>query len=697
VVLDDLATAARVGGPGARVNVRHPAYVLYTSGSTGTPKGVVVSHAGFAGLADGHARVLGAGPGCRVAQFASASFDTFGWEWTMALLCGAALVVVPPGRRLGAELTGFVAEAGITHLTLPPAVLATLAEGAVGAGMVLVAAGEACPPPLMARWAAGRVMFNSYGPTETTIDATLWRCDPGGERTAIGSPVVNTRVFVLDEWLSPVAAGVAGELYVAGAGLARGYHRQAALTGERFVACPFAAGQRMYRTGDLARWRPDGQLEFAGRADDQVKIRGARVEPGEVATVLTGCPGVAQAVVAARQDGPGGTALVGYVVPADGADGTGLAAAVREYAAGQLPRYMVPAAIVILAALPLTANGKVDRAALPAPAHGPRAGRQATSPLEELLCGAFAGILGLDQVGIDDSFFELGGHSLLATQLTALLAERGISLSVRTLFAAPTVTGLIKQMRSSSIKDALGVLLPIRPGGTRPPLFCVHAGGGGSWSYIPLARHVPAEIPLYGLQSPGLDGAADLPGSLREMADIYRGHIRAVQPAGPYHLLGWSFGGLVAHEIAVQLRAAGEQVALIIMDAYPDSPADPNGLGVGAGPALEARQARMRARLEVHLPGAVSEEEYQRLERISQNNIELLRAHQPGIFDGQALLLSAADDTPDPVLAAERWSRHIIGRITAVPLACDHGDMCRPEILAEVWQATSAWLGPVDS
>jgi thioesterase domain-containing protein len=269
---------------------------------------------------------------------------------------------------------------------------------------------------------------------------------------------------------------------------------------------------------------------------------------------------------------------------------------------------------------------------------------------------------------------------------------------MRTLFAAPTVAGLIGQMHSSSVKDALGVLLPIRPAGTRPPIFCIHPAGGASWCYMPLARHVPPDIPLYGLQSPGLDGTGELPGSARQMADIYLRHIRAVQPSGPYHLLGWSSGGLVAHEIAVQLQAAGEQVAsLIIMDAYPGSPApspQPDPAGYDASTALAIRQARIRARFGGHLPGTVSEEEYQRLARISQNNSQLLGEHQPGIFEGEALLLAAADDAPEYQLAAERWRPHITGRIIAVPLACAHRDMCQPEMLAQVWSAISACPDP---
>ncbi len=437
------------GGAGVVAWPSSAAYVIYTSGSTGAPKGVVVSHAGFAGLAEGHRRWLGAGPGKRVAQFASPGFDTFGWEWCMALLTGAALVVIPQDRRLGEELPRFLAETGITHATIPPAVLATFARPPAGAPAVLITAGEAASAAVLDRWSAGREVFNSYGPAETTIDATLARYEPGAGAVAIGSPVVNTRVFVLDRWLSPVPAGVAGELYVAGAGLARGYAGRPGLTGERFVASPFGGGERMYRTGDLAKWNHDGQLVFCGRDDDQVKIRGARVEPGEVQAVLAGCPGVAQAAVILREDTPGDRRLTGYVTPAtagiSGAARAALAGLAREHAAAVLPDYMVPAAIVVLDTLPLTASGKLDRAALPAPSQPALAGdsRGPQTVTEEIICSLFADVLSLPGVGVDDDFFALGGHSLLAVQLASRIrAVLGMEIPVRLLFEAPTPAGL---------------------------------------------------------------------------------------------------------------------------------------------------------------------------------------------------------------------------------------------------------------
>ncbi|MEU3491848.1 amino acid adenylation domain-containing protein [Streptomyces massasporeus] len=512
LVLDVPETVAELARQGASgdaeppvvLRPEHGAYVIYTSGSTGRPKGVLVSHAGVASLVAGQVRELGVGPGARVGQFASAGFDTFGWEWFMALLSGAALVVIPQERRLGMALPEFLAAERVSHVTLPPAVLATLDERSLPEETVLVVAGEACPPDVMSRWARHRTMFNSYGPTETTVDATLWRCDPTAAEVAIGTPVVNTRVYVLDEYLAPVPAGVSGEIYVAGAGLARGYLGQPGLTAGRFVADPFAGdGSRLYRTGDRARWTADGRLVFTGRTDDQVKIRGFRIEPGEIQTVLTGHPSVSQAAVVVHEDEQGERRLAAYVV-ADGTAQPGrLPAVLREFAEARLPEYMVPAAVVVLDELPVTVNGKLDRAALPAPEQAARdtaADRAPSDPREEILCGVFAQVLGVDRVEPDDDFFALGGHSLLAVRLASRVrAVLGVDLDIRLVFDAPTVTELAARLAEAG---AARTALRRRERPERVPLsfaqrrlwFLGQLEGPSATYHVPLALHLTGSL-----------------------------------------------------------------------------------------------------------------------------------------------------------------------------------------------------------
>ncbi|MET7425486.1 amino acid adenylation domain-containing protein, partial [Dactylosporangium sp. NPDC005555] len=420
-----------------RPQAQHPAYVIFTSGSTGRPKGVVVPHAGLEDLATAVAQTFGTGPGSRGSQFVSPGFDVVYSELAMTILCGGTLVVVPEDRRTGRDLTGFITGRRLTHVDLPPALLAALPTDALPAGLTVVVGGEQCTPQLVGRWAPGRLkgLFNAYGPTETTVTATTWRATPGGP-VLIGRPDRGRTAHVLDGRLRPVPPGVVGELYLGGSGLARGYLGAPAATAARFVADPYGPpGARLYRTGDLARWVGD-DLEFAGRADDQVKLRGFRIELGEVEAALAAQPGVTGSAATVREDIPGIRRLIAYVTGT--ADGDDLRAALTA----TLPEHMVPAAIVHLDTLPLNASGKVDRPALPAPDRTPMVRVAPRTPAETTMCELFAGLLGLPEVGADDSFFALGGDSIVSIQLVARARNAGLRITPRQVFEHKTPAGL---------------------------------------------------------------------------------------------------------------------------------------------------------------------------------------------------------------------------------------------------------------
>ncbi|HYT39996.1 MAG TPA: amino acid adenylation domain-containing protein, partial [Acidimicrobiia bacterium] len=443
------------------LSLAHPAYLIYTSGSTGRPKAVVVSHAGLASFSAAEVDHFAVGPGDRVLQFSSPSFDASVLELCMSLPAGAALVVPPPGPLLGEVLAEVLARRGVTHALIPPSALATVPDAVAGEGLpafqTLIVGGEACTAALVGRWAPGRRLINAYGPTEATVVATWSQpLSPGGP-PPIGRPIANTRAYVLDAALRPVPPGVPGELYIAGAGLARGYLKRPGLTAERFVANPFGeGGSRMYRTGDLVRWRPDGVIDYLGRADDQVKIRGFRIELGEVESALRQHPDVAEGVVIAREDEPGHKRLVAYLVPVGDGEAPDTPA-LRRFLAETLPDYMVPSAFVTLDALPLSPNGKLDRKALPAPDLGAGVAGAYVAPrteAEAVLAGIWAEVLGVDGVGVEDNFFELGGDSILSIQVVSRARRAGLALMPRDLFLHRTVASLAANVADASQQPA---------------------------------------------------------------------------------------------------------------------------------------------------------------------------------------------------------------------------------------------------
>ncbi|MFJ5070495.1 amino acid adenylation domain-containing protein [Kitasatospora sp. NPDC088556] len=676
------------------------AYVIYTSGSTGRPKGVAVPHLGAANLAANHQARMGAGPDTRVLQFASFSFDATVWELGVSLYSGGTLVVATDESRVSGEVLGaLLAEHQVNHVVLPPTVVAGLPEDVVlPEGLHLLVGGEACPAALVDRFAPLTEFRNAYGPTEASVCAT-WS-DPlraGGGRPPIGRPLDNHRLYVLDDALAPAPVGVTGELYIAGTGLAHGYLRRPVTTAERFVADPYGpAGTRMYRTGDLARWRADGTLDYVGRVDHQVKLRGFRIELGEIEAALVRHPVVVQAAVQVAPSPTGVPQLTGYVVPLPGVAAVDVPV-LRAFVAESLPAHMVPAALVTLPALPLTANGKLDTRALPAPGAAPAAAqtpvRRPGTPAEEVIAGVFGEILGLDRVGADGDFFDLGGDSLRSVQIVSRAAKAGLTLSLADVFTHKTVAALAAAARPATSQrlpaTVLEPVLPIRPGGTAEPLFCVHGGVGFGLPYAELAPHLDPARPVYALQSDGVaapEGEWERPQGVRELAATYLARIRRVQPHGPYHLLGWSFGGLVAHEMAVQLQAAGERVAfLAALDVFPVLPGDHN-------PTDEEIRGAFLAH---HATGTgIDDGELRRLMAVMRHHTDIAREFTPGRFDGSLLLFAAADEVQGAPAAelADRWRAHLTGALTVHDVACGHEEMLGREAAGRIGAVADAAL-----
>ncbi|WP_415835688.1 amino acid adenylation domain-containing protein, partial [Corallococcus soli] len=449
---DSLIARRPTHAPDTRVLPENLAYVIYTSGSTGRPKGTLLRHRGLCNTARRTIDAMRLRPGSRVLQFASIGFDASVWEMVPALIAGAELHLASRDELMpGAPLHQLLRQRGITAATLTPSVLAQLDPQGLEALETLTSAGEACTSELVARWKPGRRFINAYGPTETTICATL-DADVDSRHVSIGRPFQNVRAFVLDAHLRPVPVGVPGELFIGGTGLARGYLHRPELTAERFIPNPLASepGERLYRTGDKARWLPDGTLKYLGRIDFQLKLRGFRIELGEIESVLASHPSVREAVVALREDGADGGRLVAYFVPH--ADQTLDAASLRDFLKQRLPEYMVPAAFVSLEALPLTSSGKVDRKALPSPDGALPAGVEYVAPrneTEQKLAALWSDVLRVERVGVHDNFFELGGHSLLVTQVVSRIrAAFGVELSLTTLFEAPILEALARTIES---------------------------------------------------------------------------------------------------------------------------------------------------------------------------------------------------------------------------------------------------------
>jgi aspartate racemase len=566
-----------VQNPDNKSSAESLAYVIYTSGSTGKPKGVCVPHRAVIRLVSNtdYARLTSADV---VGQASNAAFDAATWEIWGALLGGARLVVLPQDTVLSPRaLAVAIEQRRISALFLTTALFNQMARENPAAFRPLrhlLFGGEA----VKTKWVrevldAGPPdrLLHVYGPTETTTFAT-WHLVEDVEDDAttipIGRPIANTEAYVLDARSQLVPAGVPGELYIGGPGVARGYLNRRHLTDERFVPHPFSEqpDARLYRTGDRVRRLANGDIEFLGRLDGQVKLRGFRIEPGEIESVLNSHAAVRESVVLLREDTPEQKRLAAYLVAAGAAPPH---SELRAFMRQRLPDYMIPATFVALEALPLTPNGKIDRDALPAPgATRPDPGGEPLAPRDELekrLVGIWEQVLGVPVVGVNDDFFELGGHSLLAVNLFVQIEKVfGRQLPLATLFRAPTVGQLAEVLREETEEEPHASLVAIQPHGSRPPFFCVHGAGGEVLLYQRLARYLKPDQPFYGFQAKDLDKMqAAL--KVEDMAASYLRELREFQPEGPYYLGGYSSGGLVAFEMARRLRAQDHSVALLAL------------------------------------------------------------------------------------------------------------------------------------
>ncbi|MEW6732307.1 MAG: amino acid adenylation domain-containing protein [Acidobacteriota bacterium] len=552
------------------------AYAIYTSGSTGEPKGILITHRAVSRLIF-NTNYITLSQTDRVAQASNASFDAATFEIWGALTQGARLVGLTKEIMLSPlEVARQLKEQEISVLFLTTALFNTIAcqaAWAFGSLQHLLFGGELVEP----KWVQA-VLENSpparllhvYGPTESTTFACWHLINEvkEGRTIPIGRPISNTQAYILDNSLQPVPVGVIGEVYLGGDGLARGYLNRPALTAERFIANPFSSkpGERLYKTGDLARYLPDGSIEFIGRTDNQVKIRGFRIELGEIEAVIAQHPDIDQVIVIAHEDLPGEKRLVAYLTAK--ADLT--ADQLSDFLKQRLPEYMLPSAFIILDRLPLNANGKIDRRLLPSPDEDRLRSKESYLPprdnLEFQLVRIWEEILNISPIGVRDSFFDLGGHSLLAVRLMFQIKKlSGLDMPLTTLFQATTIEKMALLLRQQESVISASALVIIQPRGSKRPFFCVHPAGGNVLCYVNLARHLGLDQPFYGLQARGLNAAAEPDTNIKDMAACYIEAIRTVQPHGPYLLGGWSMGGLVAFEMAQQLRKQNEEVAKIVL------------------------------------------------------------------------------------------------------------------------------------
>ena len=567
--------------PESVVDAENLAYVIYTSGSTGRPKGVMVRHGGLANYLRWASEAYRIGDGAGAPVQSSIGFDLTVTSLYGPLVSGRSVRLLPEAEGIEGLSRALSRDGGYSLVKITPAHLGVLAEQlesveVEGRAGVLVIGGEELKSGGLKYWqerARGTRLINEYGPTETVVGCCVYEVgagENGREAVPIGRPIANARMYILDEYLEPAPIGANGEIYISGAGLARGYLGKPELTAERFIPNRFGgkSGERMYRTGDVGRRLPDGNLEFIGRADRQVKVRGYRIELGEIEAVLNEHRSVRQSVVTASEDGRGGKRLVGYVAGAEGVTIAELKRHVRE----RLPEYMAPEAIMVLEEIPVTMNGKIDRKKLPALSgilQPMKEGLVAPRDVLELqLAQIWESVLGVEPIGVKDDFFDLGGHSLLAVSLMARIRKViGRDLPLSALFQGGTIEYLAAMLRREADSLSWSCLVGIQATGSQPPLFFAHPAGGTVLCYLDLARCLGPDQPFYGLQTPGLYREQALYTSVEDLAAHYIEALRVIQPEGPYFLGGYSLGGVIAYEMAQQLVARGQTVGqLLIVD-----------------------------------------------------------------------------------------------------------------------------------
>lgn len=698
----------------------HTAYIIFTSGSTGRPKGVMVGQTAIVNRLLWMQDRYPLSAQDVVAQKTPCSFDVSVWEFWWPFIAGAQLVMAEPeAHRDPQAMQQFFARYGVTTTHFVPSMLAafvaSLDADSVAACRTLrrvFCSGEALPTELCREWErlTGAPLHNLYGPTEAAVDVSWYpACGPElaavtGSSVPIGWPVWNTGLRILDAAMRPVPPGVAGDLYLTGIQLAQGYLGRPDLTASRFIADPLAPGERMYRTGDVARWLANGAVEYLGRSDDQLKIRGQRIELGEIDRAMSALPDVAQAVSHAcvfnQAAATGGDArqLVGYLVSDSGLPLD--TAALKARLAEQLPPHMVPVVLMQLAELPLSANGKLDRKALPLPTlGGERSGRPPEPGMETLVAAAFSQLLGCEVNDIDADFFALGGHSLLAMRLAAQLSRQlARQVTPGQVMVASTV-GKLSALLAADLSDeqaqrlGLDTLLPLRES-EGPTLFCFHPASGFAWQFSVLARYLSPRWSITGIQSPRPQGPMASAASLDEVCEHHLQTLLAQQPHGPYYLFGYSLGGTLAQGIAARLRQRGEAVAFLgLLDTWPPetqnwAEKEANGLD----PAVLAEIAREREAFLAAQQGQASGELFSAIEGNYADAVRLLTTAHSAKFDGKATLFVAEKTRQagmDPQVVWGPW----VGELEVFSQNCAHVDIISPQAFEAIGPVVREILG----